>query len=83
MILGTTIGYDNIVFNSHRIYGPLQLSHLFANWHQIHSNIDTDKDFIFAKDWSYSAELQRAIVVQKKDNNISVSAIDGGMQING
>ena len=82
MILGTTIGYDNIVFNSHRIYGPLQLSHLFANWHQIHSNIDTDKDFIFTKD-NYKGELQRAIVVQKKDDNISVSDIDGGMQING
>ena len=82
MILGVPVGYDNIVFNSHRIYGPLQLSHLFANWHQIHSNIDTDKDFIFTKD-NYKGELQRAIVVQKKDDNISVSDIDGGMQING
>ena len=31
---------DKIRFNGNRQYGPIQLPHLFANWKQIHSNID-------------------------------------------
>ena len=30
-------GFDAVVFNTHRIYGPLQNSHLFANWDQVYS----------------------------------------------
>ena len=31
---------DTICFNGHRLYGPFLYQHLFANWKQIHSNID-------------------------------------------
>ena len=31
---------DEVVFNMGRLYGDIQLSHLFANWKQVHS---TDK----------------------------------------
>ena len=33
-------GDDRIYFNSHKVYGPLMLSHLFANWKQIFAELD-------------------------------------------
>ena len=35
-------GVDRIYFNSHKLYGPLMLSHLFSNWKQIHSDLNYD-----------------------------------------
>ena len=31
-LFGMPVLYDIVLFNSARVYGPLQLSHLFANW---------------------------------------------------
>ena len=31
---------DAIYFNSHKLYGPIMLPHLFANWKQIYSELD-------------------------------------------
>ena len=43
-LIGIPVGKeDRIVFNSHRIYGHLMLSHVFANWHLKHSNMDLTK----------------------------------------
>lgn len=36
-------GKDAIYFNSHKTYGPLMLSHLFANFKQIYSEVDYSK----------------------------------------
>ena len=35
-------GVDRIYFNSHKLYGPLMLSHLFSNWKQIFSDLNYD-----------------------------------------
>ena len=32
MLIGVPTGSDGVLYNMHRIYGPLQLSHLLANW---------------------------------------------------
>ena len=43
-LIGVPVGSeDKIVFNSHRIYGPLMLSHLFANWKLEHTNMNLSK----------------------------------------
>ena len=34
---------DKIVFNSHRIYGPIMLTNMFANWKLEYTNTDFDK----------------------------------------
>jgi hypothetical protein len=34
-LVGVPSGPDIVVFNSHRIYGPVAYSHLFANWKQV------------------------------------------------
>ena len=34
---------DKIVFNSHKLYGPIMLSHIFANWKLEHTNLDLAK----------------------------------------
>ena len=34
---------ERIYFNGCRMYGPIQFPHLFANWKQIHSNIDYEE----------------------------------------
>ncbi len=31
---------DALFFNAHRIYGPIMLSHLFANWKQVYTEMD-------------------------------------------
>ena len=31
-------GFDAVVYNTHRVYGPLQMSHLCANWNVLYSN---------------------------------------------
>ena len=35
-------GVDRIYFNSHKLYGPIMLSHLFSNWKQIFSDLNYD-----------------------------------------
>ena len=35
MLLGVMYGHDGLEFNAHRVYGPLQLAHLTANWKQV------------------------------------------------
>ena len=35
-------GVDRIYFNSHKVYGPIMLSHLFSNWKQIFSDLNYD-----------------------------------------
>ena len=36
-MIGVPSGMDRILFNACKVYGPLQLSHPFANWEQIHT----------------------------------------------
>ena len=39
MLLGLPMGPADVVhFNIHRTYGSLQMSHMLANWEQIHAN---------------------------------------------
>jgi hypothetical protein len=42
-LIGVPAGPDRIVFNSHKIYGPIMFSHLFANWKQIYTDTDLSK----------------------------------------
>ena len=37
MLLGVPVAFDHLLFNANRLYGPLQLSHVFANWNQIYT----------------------------------------------
>ena len=62
MLLGIPMGYDEVQFNSNKIYGPLQMSHVLANWQQI------DADIVLSEDSSRVANAvyqQPGIVVQK------------------
>ncbi len=34
---------DVLFFNAHRVYGPIMLSHLFANWKQVYNEVDRKK----------------------------------------
>ena len=45
---------DRVVFNSHKVYGPVLLSHVFANWKLLHTNVDWSK-FSEECDWCYEA----------------------------
>ena len=51
-LIGFPFGKDRVVFNSHKIYGPVMLSHVFANWKLIHTNADWNK-FSEECDWCY------------------------------
>ena len=43
-LIGIPVGSkDNIVFNSHKIYGPIMLTNMFANWKLEYTNTDLDK----------------------------------------
>ncbi|XP_059080225.1 uncharacterized protein LOC131878306 isoform X2 [Tigriopus californicus] len=42
-LVGVPTGPDQVLFNAAKVYGPLQYSHLFANWKQIHSTADYSK----------------------------------------
>ena len=40
-VIGIPVGpSDKIVFNSHKTYGPIMRSHLFANWKLEYTNLD-------------------------------------------
>jgi hypothetical protein len=43
-LIGVPGGFDGVYFNGNKIYGPLQFSHLFANWNQIYSQAKMFKD---------------------------------------
>lgn len=43
MLLGLPMGPTDVVqFNIHRIYGPLQMSHMLANWEQLQAGKSLD-----------------------------------------
>jgi hypothetical protein len=44
MLLGVPVAHDEVLFNAARIYGPLQMSHLLANWKQIHADVRVSRD---------------------------------------
>ena len=47
---------DYVVFNAARYYGPVQLSHLFANWNQVYTTDRFrlgDDDYISQRDLNY------------------------------
>ena len=70
MLLGVPMAHDEVRFNSDKIYGPLQMSHVLANWEQIHSEITLagDRSRVL-RPISYERRplfaYQPAIVVQK------------------
>ena len=75
MLLGIPMGHDEVYFNSAKLYGPLQMSHVLANWEQINAEIvlaeDRSKvlwpiDLVNSKAPYYY--YQPGIVVQKKEN---------------
>lgn len=35
-----TAPQDKIIFNSHKLYGPIMYPHLFANWKQVYTDLD-------------------------------------------
>ena len=43
-LIGVPTGFDAVAFNANKVYGPLQLSHLFANWNQIYTEAKMYKD---------------------------------------
>ena len=54
-------GKDVTSFNSHRLYGPVMLSHLFANFKQIYSDLDYKSKYNYNCRWCY----QELFVVEK------------------
>ena len=46
MLLGVPMAHDEVQFNGARVYGPLQASHVLANWEQ-GGNSMTLKFFVF------------------------------------
>ena len=40
-LVGVPVAQDEVVYNEGRLYGPLQLAHLFANWEVVHTEVDT------------------------------------------
>ncbi|CAB4064331.1 unnamed protein product [Lepeophtheirus salmonis] len=61
-LIGVPTGIeDEIIFNAAKIYGPLQYSHLFANWKPIYSNSNPDRFYKSSCKWCY----QPLFVVEK------------------
>ena len=44
-VVGMPVGPDLIEFNAHRIYGPVQLPHFFANWEQVYTETDITENY--------------------------------------
>jgi hypothetical protein len=42
-LVGLPVGVDSLEFNAHRIYGPVQLPHFFANWDQVYTETDISR----------------------------------------
>ena len=71
MLLAVPTAHDEIGFNSNRLYGPLQMSHVLANWEQIHANLELSEDklrVLQPDSHQSSPGFQPGIVVQKKRN---------------
>ena len=70
MLLGIPMAYDEVQFNSHKIYGPLQMSHVLANWQQIYADIilTEDRSRVVKPIHLANAIYQPGIVVQKMGN---------------
>ena len=56
-LVGIPAGQDEIIFNANRVYGPVQLRHLFANYKVTYTKND------YEKLWARSG--QPVFVVQK------------------
>ena len=75
-LVGMPCGMDLINFNANKLYGPIMLPHLFANWNQIYSEyrefpdgLDTNpKDFCGAEDQPLRYCYQPMTVVEKPLN---------------
>ena len=75
MLLGIPMGRDEVHFNNAKLYGPLQMSHVLANWEQINSEISLAEDRSRVL-WPINLEgsnapfwkYQPGIVVQKMEN---------------
>ena len=39
-LIGIPVGADAVIFNACKLYGPLQLSHLFANWKVVYTEAE-------------------------------------------
>jgi hypothetical protein len=50
LLIGVPVGYDAVYFNMHRMYGPVQLSHMFANWKIDYTEAKMFKDGMRTKD---------------------------------
>ncbi len=44
--LGVPSGPDAIFYNAHRLYGPVQLPHLLANWKQVWQSHDPSEHLL-------------------------------------
>ena len=58
-------GDDRIYFNSHKVYGPLMLSHLFANWKQIFAELDKDGEIFSYWSEECTSCLQIVFILEK------------------
>ena len=73
MLMGVPTGYDAILFNACRLYGPLMYSHLFANWKVVHTEAEMFRDGADTKkeDWPGGIKdvwgYQPVHVVEKKE----------------
>jgi hypothetical protein len=39
-LVGVPSGPDTIIFNSHKLYGPIAYAQIFANWNQLYTEND-------------------------------------------
>ena len=50
LLIAVPSGYDSVYFNTHKLYGPIQFSHLFANWNVVYTEAKMFKDGIRTKE---------------------------------
>ena len=56
---------DRVTFNKHKLYGPVMLPHLFANFKQIYSTLDYNYQDEYSERWPTS--YQPLYVVEKSE----------------
>jgi hypothetical protein len=61
-LVGVPTGPDQLFYNANRVYGPLQYSHLMANWKQVYSGVDSQERFQHCQ---YCASYQPLHVLEK------------------
>ena len=64
-LVGVPTAKDTICFNSNKFYGPIQYAHLFANWRQIHADIDLA---VFEDSDCKNYKYQPIHVIEKPEN---------------